>query len=166
MVETIGSQNDEICIVDFCPKKTEYSYFPSHMSVHYFISVCTSYHSFENWLVKELQLSHTSRQSFHTSQNMYLVLLSYTCLYFLTVFQGLFSKTIITLLYVVLSVAPSQYCASRYYHVVLPPLSCCTSLHHNIVLFSFIMLYFASWLIFYTLHVLFSLIFSYFPIYD
>jgi hypothetical protein len=64
---------------------------------------------------------------------MYLILLCYMCLYFRMMFQELFCKRTVTLLYGVLLVPPSQYCTFPRYHVVLPIvtilyfplLSCC-----------------------------------------
>jgi hypothetical protein len=82
------------------------------------------------------------KQSFRTSLDMSFVLICYTCLYFLTVFPELFSKTTVTLLYDVISVPPSQYCTSSlHYHIVLLsviilyfyPSQYCTSLHYHVV---------------------------------
>jgi hypothetical protein len=41
MIEAIRAQNNEICIKYFRPEKIEYSYFLRHVSVLFFISVCT-----------------------------------------------------------------------------------------------------------------------------
>jgi hypothetical protein len=53
---------------------------------------------------------------------IYSILLCYTCLYFSTIFQELFSKIMVSLLYGVLSVPLSQYCTSPLcYHILYYP---------------------------------------------
>jgi hypothetical protein len=134
------------------------------MELH-FISVCTSHHSFENWLVKEFQLSHTSRQSFHTSQDMYLyffvihVNTSRRCFKdWNFIIRCPFGSTVTVLYFPPLSyyTYPLFSCCTSLYHnivllsvIVLHLLSCCTSLCHNIVLSFVIILYFSSWILFY-----------------
>jgi hypothetical protein len=91
---------------------------------------------FPSWLIFYAKLQgvvYFPKLSFHTSQNMYLVLHCYVCLYFSTVFQEIFCKTMviyyrvlfwfhrhnivlpsITMLYFPLS----QYYTSPRYHIV------------------------------------------------
>jgi hypothetical protein len=88
------------------------------------------------------------KQSFRTSLDMSFVLLWYMGLYFPMVFLELFSKTMVTLLYDVISVPPSQYCTSLCYLVVLLSIimlyfhlsQYCTYLCYHVVFF--IMTYF------------------------
>jgi hypothetical protein len=53
IVVAIGVQNDEICIIDFCPEKTEYLYFPLTNIGTSFYKCLYFPHSFEKCLVKE-----------------------------------------------------------------------------------------------------------------
>jgi hypothetical protein len=58
MIEAIRAQNNEICIIYFRLEKTEYSYFPLTNIGTSFFKCLYFPHSFENCLIKELQLSH------------------------------------------------------------------------------------------------------------
>jgi hypothetical protein len=50
MIDTVRAQNNEICIIDFHPEKTKYSYFLKNVSVLLFYKRLYFYHSFKNYL--------------------------------------------------------------------------------------------------------------------
>jgi hypothetical protein len=52
MIEAIYAQNNEICIIDFCREKTEYSYLLKHVSVLLVYNRLYFWHSFKNYLEK------------------------------------------------------------------------------------------------------------------
>jgi hypothetical protein len=52
MIEAIHAQNNEICIIDFRPEKTEYSYFLWHVLVLLVCKYLYFCHSFKNYLEK------------------------------------------------------------------------------------------------------------------
>jgi hypothetical protein len=50
IIKAIHAQNNEICIIDFRPEKTEYSYFLRHVSVLLFYKRLYFCQSFKNYL--------------------------------------------------------------------------------------------------------------------
>jgi hypothetical protein len=111
--------------------KVQHMYFPVTLCVHPIFTVCTFLCA--SSCLEKIKFLYFLGYVFRTS-----------FLFFFILPDGVsrsFSKTMVTLLYGVLLVPPSQYCTSLCYHVVLssvimlyfPPSQYCTSLRYYVV---------------------------------